>query len=804
MRFTWSVKKIFFFFPILVVLTSVDAQQFYRTELATAIQVPKNDSSVTRNFEEEKKSWKEIPEKRTLNSSSWTTPSGSIMTQYSSRAINYNKNGSLVPINPNISEDENGWAANDQPYPVRVNSDGSFELTTIDHQSMLFGAGTMINDQETEPSDVYASSNAVLFKNIIPGVDRQIDVRENGAKYSYIIPQSITTTGNYTTIVDEVWLPRGTWISIDSANGEWKGDIWYGDIVVRNLSGQENARLHRPICFDASGNVIAGGYKLERTTWDTGISPWFVTICVPNSWLTNNARSYPIVIDPLVTGPTAIWTGGVMPSCFVPAYNADSIQVTIPAQITVTGFFVTASYYADPFSTAIMADGDMYFSTTCNVTQHFTIPVANGGNLPGTAYLQAFDLRMPLTCCWPQNCAQQQFWLTMHLGRTAGGSGCNTNYVYYDPSSLWPFSAYIEGHTVEFTGAGWVVPNTPLCSDSCTITGTAYARYGVPPYTFTHPWMTGNVTGGSPAGCNFGNTTRVLSLIVPNCPLLCDTTSQISVPPCIITDGCGNVVQGLPNEVAFRKPVPVITSVPSQQTVCSNDPYSVILTSCLTGTTINWSGNNNSGTGNISGGQPNLGVSDTTINYFASGTLNGCTSDTISIAVTIDPQPIAAFTTSPSPGIAGMPLNFVDQSITGASSITSWVYNISTGDTLLTQNPTYTFTSPGIYSVCLGIVTGNGCNDSVCNSIEIIPAEIVAPNVITPNGDGINDLLEFQYLEYYPDNRLLIYDRWGALMYDQKSYQNNWDARQYSDGTYYYVLTIQNKDAMTGFFEILK
>lgn len=800
MRFTWPVKKSFFFFPILAVFTSVGAQQFYRTELAAPVNIPKNDSIQSRNFAEEKKSWKEIPEKRTLNSSTWTTPSGSIMTQCSSRPINYYKKGNLIPINPNISADENGWVANDQPYPVRVNSDGSFELTSENQKAMLFGAGALINGQRDDPYRVISEGNSILFENIAPGVNRQIDVRENGVKNSYVIPQAISLDGQYTTISEEIWLSGNQEFFFDDSRGYWKENSWHGDIIIKNKEGRQDACFHRALCFDAANNIITAGYQILRG--DNGT--WIITIVVPNAWLNDAARSYPIVIDPLVTGPTALWTGGVMPSCFVPAYNADSIQVTIPAQITVTGFFVTASYYADPFSTAIMADGDMYFSTTCNVTQHFTIPVANGGNLPGTAYLQAFDLRMPLTCCWPQNCAQQQFWLTMHLGRTAGGSGCNTNYVYYDPSSLWPFSAYIEGHTVEFTGAGWVVPNTPLCSDSCTITGTAYARYGVPPYTFTHPWMTGNVTGGSPAGCNFGNTTRVLSLIVPNCPLLCDTTSQISVPPCIITDGCGNVVQGLPNEVAFRKPVPVITSVPSQQTVCSNDPYSVILTSCLTGTTINWSGNNNSGTGNISGGQPNLGVSDTTINYFASGTLNGCTSDTISIAVTIDPQPIAAFTTSPSPGIAGMPLNFVDQSITGASSITSWVYNISTGDTLLTQNPTYTFTSPGIYSVCLGIVTGNGCNDSVCNSIEIIPAEIVAPNVITPNGDGINDLLEFQYLEYYPDNRLLIYDRWGALMYDQKSYQNNWDARQYSDGTYYYVLTIQNKDAMTGFFEILK
>lgn len=73
------------------------------------------------------------------------------------------------------------------------------------------------------------------------------------------------------------------------------------------------------------------------------------------------------------------------------------------------------------------------------------------------------------------------------------------------------------------------------------------------------------------------------------------------------------------------------------------------------------------------------------------------------------------------------------------------------------------------------------------------------PNTITPNGDGANDRLVFEILEgvfdFYPDNELIIFNRWGDIVYQAKPYLNNWDGttdtgQMLPDGTYYYILRL--------------
>jgi gliding motility-associated-like protein len=75
------------------------------------------------------------------------------------------------------------------------------------------------------------------------------------------------------------------------------------------------------------------------------------------------------------------------------------------------------------------------------------------------------------------------------------------------------------------------------------------------------------------------------------------------------------------------------------------------------------------------------------------------------------------------------------------------------------------------------------------------------PNTITPNGDGTNETFVFEVLdgvdpEFYPDNELIIFNRWGDIVYEAKPYLNDWDGRSATtgellpDGTYYYILRL--------------
>jgi gliding motility-associated-like protein len=75
----------------------------------------------------------------------------------------------------------------------------------------------------------------------------------------------------------------------------------------------------------------------------------------------------------------------------------------------------------------------------------------------------------------------------------------------------------------------------------------------------------------------------------------------------------------------------------------------------------------------------------------------------------------------------------------------------------------------------------------------------VLVNGITPNGDGINDALIFEALEVdpdaFPDNELIIFNRWGDIVYQARPYNNNWQGTNTSgqdlpEGTYYYILRL--------------
>jgi len=70
------------------------------------------------------------------------------------------------------------------------------------------------------------------------------------------------------------------------------------------------------------------------------------------------------------------------------------------------------------------------------------------------------------------------------------------------------------------------------------------------------------------------------------------------------------------------------------------------------------------------------------------------------------------------------------------------------------------------------------------------------PNTITPNGDGLNDVLIFDILSTgnYPENSIIIFNRWGDEVHVASPYNNDWggtfNGNLLPQGTYYYVMRL--------------
>ena len=72
-------------------------------------------------------------------------------------------------------------------------------------------------------------------------------------------------------------------------------------------------------------------------------------------------------------------------------------------------------------------------------------------------------------------------------------------------------------------------------------------------------------------------------------------------------------------------------------------------------------------------------------------------------------------------------------------------------------------------------------------------------NIFTPNNDGINDFFIPINLNQYPNPSIMIYNRWGQLVYENENYQNNWDGSHYlsgeqlNEGLYYYFINPESE-----------
>jgi gliding motility-associated-like protein len=192
---------------------------------------------------------------------------------------------------------------------------------------------------------------------------------------------------------------------------------------------------------------------------------------------------------------------------------------------------------------------------------------------------------------------------------------------------------------------------------------------------------------------------------------------------------------------------------------------------------------------------PNAGSYNVSVNVTD---VNGCVNSYVANNfITVYPTPNADFINTPDFAFENQEMNFTS-TYTGSSAIYGWDFGDATGfGNGFSVNHSYA--SAHQYPVTHYVTTSFGCRDSIVKTITII-TDIKVPNVITPNGDGFNDKLVFDGLEGYTGAILKLYNRWGRVIYTNDDYKNDWDGGDFSDGVYFYILSLPDKYKIKPFY----
>ncbi len=114
------------------------------------------------------------------------------------------------------------------------------------------------------------------------------------------------------------------------------------------------------------------------------------------------------------------------------------------------------------------------------------------------------------------------------------------------------------------------------------------------------------------------------------------------------------------------------------------------------------------------------------------------------------------------------------------------------------------FEEPGNYPLTLTITDQHGCQYTVADVVHVpkgvSPSDYTVPNVITPNGDGINDFLEMPLLmDECFTYKIIILNRWGSVVFEMLNHTSIFDGHdkngnELTEGVYFYQVQSDDFD----------
>lgn len=141
----------------------------------------------------------------------------------------------------------------------------------------------------------------------------------------------------------------------------------------------------------------------------------------------------------------------------------------------------------------------------------------------------------------------------------------------------------------------------------------------------------------------------------------------------------------------------------------------------------------------------------------------------------------------------------------GGSAPYSYVWTSGASDTLSVNDSL----APGTYSVTITDAGGLTITQSFSVNENTGICGLHVYSGLTPNGDGHNDTWLIDYLELFLPNTVMIYNRWGVMVWQGENYDNqsvvfkglDQAGSELTDGTYFYVIQV-GQESMKGWVEI--
>lgn len=132
--------------------------------------------------------------------------------------------------------------------------------------------------------------------------------------------------------------------------------------------------------------------------------------------------------------------------------------------------------------------------------------------------------------------------------------------------------------------------------------------------------------------------------------------------------------------------------------------------------------------------------------------------------------------------------------LTPSGGTAPYTYAWSNGATTASVNGL----AAGTYTVL--ITDANGCTVLLTFTLDQ-PTGLAMPTGFSPNGDGANDAYIVQGLDGFASNQLVVFNRWGNVVYERLNYKNEWSGENLQgellpNGTYFVILRI-NEGSMT-------